>query len=72
MKSIIVAVGLAVVSPLHSSEHAWAVRQTAADIQEMAGKPVAESDLSGADALDRQRKDGGLCRDATRQRSGPG
>jgi hypothetical protein len=47
MKSIIVAVGLAVVSPLPSSEHGWAVRQTAADIQEMAGKPVAESDLSG-------------------------
>ena len=46
MKSIIVAVGLAVVSPLHPSEHGWAVRQTAADIQEMAGKPVAESDLS--------------------------
>jgi hypothetical protein len=47
MKSILVAVGLAVVSPLHPSEHAWAVRQTAADIQEMAGRPAAESDLAG-------------------------
>ncbi|HEX6213754.1 MAG TPA: hypothetical protein VFZ38_02995 [Vicinamibacterales bacterium] len=47
MKSIIVAVGLALVSPPHPSEQSWAIRQTVADIQEMAGKPVAESDLSG-------------------------
>ena len=47
MKSIIIAVGLAVISPANPSEQSWAIRQTAADIQEMAGKVVAEADLSG-------------------------